>query len=366
VADTAPSARAGANPGDPALPRVVVVGSGAVGSFLGGMLAAAGHEVVLLDRRVLGGDDATRLRIEGPDSTRIVPVRRVMDPADAGDPGLVLLAVKAFHLDGALATAARWPDAPLLTVQNGVGAEAQARAARRSPLLAGSLTTAVEPLRDGVRRMRRGGMGVAVTAGDGADAAEPAASLLAASWSRAGLPSRVYPDAAAMKWSKLLGNLVGNATSAILDVDPGELYADRHGFHIERRQLHEAVAVMRALGLRPVDLPGASVSLLLRGLALPEAIGRPIVSRAIAGARGGKSPSLRLHVRRDAAGVPTEAPWLNGAVAAAGLRAGVPVPVNACLAAVVDEVAADPERALWYRGRPDRLAAAVAAWSARP
>ena len=103
------------------LPRVLVIGSGAVGSFLGGMLAAAGHEVVLLDRRVLGGDDATRLRIEGPDGSQVVPVRRVVDAADAGEPGCIVLAVKIFHLDGALETAARWPGAALLTVQNGVG-----------------------------------------------------------------------------------------------------------------------------------------------------------------------------------------------------------------------------------------------------
>ena len=98
---------------------------------------------------------------------------------------------------------------------------------------------------------------------------------------------------------------------------------------------------MRAMGHRPVGLPGAHVSLLLRGLALPEALGRPIVSRAIAGARGGKSPSLRLHVRGGGSG-PTEARWLNGAVAAAGARLGVPTPVNALLATLTDEVAADP------------------------
>ena len=60
-------------------------------------------------------------------------MRRLADPSLATQPGLVLVAVKAFDLDGALATAARWPDAPLLTVQNGVGAEAAARAARHSP-----------------------------------------------------------------------------------------------------------------------------------------------------------------------------------------------------------------------------------------
>jgi 2-dehydropantoate 2-reductase len=162
-----------------------------------------------------------------------------------------------------------------------------------------------------------------------------------------------------MKWSKLLGNLVGNATAAILDMDPGAIYADRDGYALERAQLREVVAVMRALGLGVVNLPGASVSLLLRGLDLPEAIGRPIVSRVIAGARGGKSPSLRLHVRVARAGTPTEARWLNGAVALAGDGAGVPAPVNARLATLVDEVAADTARAAFFARRPDRLAAEV-------
>ena len=63
---------------------------------------------------------------------------------------------------------------------------------------------------------------------------------------------------------------------SILDVPATDLRPE-HG------PLHDAVAVMTALGLRPVSLPGADVSLLLRGLSLPVTIGRPIVSRAIAG-----------------------------------------------------------------------------------
>ena len=87
------------------LPRVLVIGSGAVGSFLGGMLAAAGHEVVLLDRRVLGrrrrdppahrGAGRVRGRARAP-GRRTRPMRAT--------PGCILLAVKVFHLDGALET----------------------------------------------------------------------------------------------------------------------------------------------------------------------------------------------------------------------------------------------------------------------
>jgi 2-dehydropantoate 2-reductase len=335
-----------------------VIGPGAVGSFLGATLALAGHDVTLLGRRPGERNAADHVVLEDRDGTaRHVPVHRATDAAAVAAPGLVLLAVKTYDLEGALATAARWPDAAVLTVQNGVGAEGAARAARHSPILAGSLTTAVESVAGGVRRLRTGGMGVSAVRGPGEGEATALAQQLAGSWTQAGLPARVYPDADALKWSKLLANLVGNATSAILDLDPGAIYADRHGYAIEQAQLREVVAVMSALGLRVIDLPGASAALLLRGLALPEAIGRPIVSRVIARARGGKSPSLRLHVRVARAGPPTEARWLNGAVAEAGARTGTRAPVNERLSALVDEVAADPERAAFFARRPDRLAA---------
>lgn len=336
--------------------RIVVVGPGAVGSFLGGTLAAAGHDVTLLGRRAPASPEPDRLVLAGPDGERTVPVRRTADAATAPPPDVVIAATKMFDLADALAIAGRWPDAALLTAQNGVGAEDAALAARASAVLAGSLTTAVEPMPGGVRRRRTGGIGVAVARGGPGDVA--LASRLAAGWTAAGLPARTYPDWAAMKWSKLLANLVGNATSALLDLDPAAIYADARTFPIERRQLREAVAVMRALGLRPVRLPGAHVGLLLRGLALPEPIARPLVARAIGGARGGKSPSLRLHLRGGGSG-PTEVRWLNGAVAEHGARHGVPTPVNAALAALVDEAAADPGRAAWWRGRPDRLRDAV-------
>ena len=120
---------------------------------------------------------------------------------------------------------------------------------------------------------------------------------------------------------------------------------------------------MRALGAAPVDLPGAAVRPLLVGARLPAWLGRPMLSRAIGGARGGKSPSLRLHVRGGEGSPPqagpTEARWLNGAVAREGKRLGQAAPVNAALEALVEEVAADTGRAAWFAGRPDRLREAV-------
>ncbi len=157
--------------------------------------------------------------------------------------------------------------------------------------------------------------------------------------------------------------LVGTASSALIDLAPGAVFADQAGYELERRQAAEALAVMHALRLRVVSLPGAPVGWLLAGLRLPAPVARRVLPLAIGGARGGKSPSLRLRLRGGGAG-PTEARWLNGAVAVAGARLGVPTPVNACLATLVDEVAADPSRGASWRGNPPALRDAALAWPA--
>jgi 2-dehydropantoate 2-reductase len=167
-----------------------------------------------------------------------------------------------------------------------------------------------------------------------------------------------------MKWSKLLANLVANASSGLLDMDAGAVWADPAGFDLERRQLREALAVMHAQGLRVVSLPGGRVGVLLDGLRLPAAIARPLTSLAIGRARGGKPPSLRIRLRGGGTG-PTEVRWLNGAVAEAGARVGVATPVNAALAALVDEMADDPAAGDRWRGQPAALRDAAIGWRDR-
>jgi 2-dehydropantoate 2-reductase len=113
---------------------------------------------------------------------------------------------------------------------------------------------------------------------------------------------------------------------------------------------------MRARHLRPVSLPGAPVPLLALATTLPAPLARAALRRVVGSARGGKDPSLRGAVQF---GGPTEAGWLNGAVARAGSELGVATPVNTALASLVGEAATDPERRAWFRHRPDRLLEAL-------
>jgi 2-dehydropantoate 2-reductase len=339
--------------------RIAIVGRGAVGSFLGAILALGGEEVLLVGRGNAAAARHTLDLAERDGGVRRASVRTAGSAAlDAiGAPDLAILAVKQPTLPDAIASIARWPEAPTLTIQNGIGAEALVSAARPdAPLIAGALTAAVSlAATDRVVRLRAGGIGLAAAT----ESARTLVGPVAERFERGGLRAVVVDDAAALKWSKLVANLIGNATSALLDVDPAEVYADPRLFAIERRQLTEALAVVDALGLSLVALPGADVRLLGLALRLPPPVARPILQRVVAGGRGGKSPSLRLHLRGDDAAQPSEVGWLNGAVAAEGARLGIPTPVNAALARLVEEAAADPDRRRFLHARPDRLAPEV-------
>jgi 2-dehydropantoate 2-reductase len=347
-------------PASAARPRTLVVGAGAVGTLLGTLLGSAGHDITLV--RIFEPDSMRPVDLVRPDGSRLtIPVVRVTHTEDAPAPDLILCATKMPNLREALAPTLRWPNVPTLTVENGVGAEEIARDARPgAPIISASLTAPVQLAgEDECRWLGRGGIGLAAATPD----AEPHLAAVAGAFGRAGVRVKLLPDYRSMKWSKLLANLIANATGAILDMDADRIYADPRLFDVERRQMLETLAVMTKLGLRSVALPGAAIPWLAFGFRAPAVLARPFLARIVGGARAGKSPSLRLHVRSaptDApAAEPTEAPWMNGAVASAGAAAGVATPVNARLAALVDEVAADPERRGWFAGNPERLLAEI-------
>ena len=176
---------------------------------------------------------------------------------------------------------------PILCLQNGVENELLiAKTLGENKTIAGTVTSAIGRNGAGdihVERLR--GMGVA--------AGHPLSSDLAAALNQAGLNARLYSHAMDMKWSKMLTNLLANATSAILDMTPGEIFEHPQLFRLEVRQLREALQVMAAQKIQVVDLPGTPVrALALAVRSLPMAIARTLLKNAVASGRGGKMPSF--------------------------------------------------------------------------
>jgi 2-dehydropantoate 2-reductase len=244
-----------------------------------------------------------------------------LGPYDMG-----LVTIKAYDIEDLVKALLPYRAAlpPLVCLQNGVESEAHlAQVVGEANVITATLTSAVSRPEVGVAVVERlRGMGVA----RGHKLLPPLLAILNA----AGLRAREYPDATAMKWSKLLTNLLANASAAILDMSPAEIFAHPELYALEVGQIREALAVMRRLGLNVVNLPGAPLRLLVTFMStLPPDISRPILSPFLSRGRGQKMPSL--HIDLHGGRGKTEVDYLNGAVVRFGQRLGVPTPINRVL-----------------------------------
>src|SRR5437763_8781331 len=104
--------------------RTCVVGAGAIGSLYAAHVARVAESCVLTRRpEHAAALNADGLRVSGRHEFT-VPVTAATDPADLLEPDLVIVATKATGLEpAAAALAGRWPQATVMTVQNGLGAE---------------------------------------------------------------------------------------------------------------------------------------------------------------------------------------------------------------------------------------------------
>jgi 2-dehydropantoate 2-reductase len=157
-----------------------------------------------------------------------------------------------------------------------------------------------------------------------------------------------------MKWSKMLTNLLSNATSAILDLTAREVFAHPGLYRVEMEQLREALRVMDRLGLKAVDLPGTPVRLLaFAARYLPPGLSRPLMRKAVGGGRGGKMPSF--HIDLYGSRKVTEVEFLHGAVARHAEENGLAAPVNRALADTLTALSLGKLDQAHFARRPERL-----------
>jgi len=348
--------------------KILVYGAGAVGGYLGGRLAQHDHQVTLITREVT----AELIRKHGltitekgeTELTRPGVASSVAQAFQGGESyDLIIMAMKAYDLAPALdPLIAFCPQPPvMITVQNGIGVEQPLiEQFGWEKVMAGTVTYPIrkETPHHLVTERDDGGLGLAPT--------EPKQKIKA--WSRllksAGIQTQTYKDYRSMKWSKAFLNIIGNATSAILNRRPGLIYKSEALFDLELEMLHETLDVMKALNLSVVDLPGAAASRLAFGVRhLPRGLLKPILTRLVSGGRGEKMPSF--HIDLTAGKGKSEVLYHNGAIAKAGQKAGVPTPVNTALAGILWKLTLEQIDWRQFDGRPKRLLAAVRRYEAQ-
>src|SRR5215208_1769171 len=319
--------------------NVLVFGAGAIGTYIGGSLALAGHQVVFVEQpkvvdelreRGLRLDLTLDRRRKTKDASRIDPasfriVSTLDDALRYGPCDVALFALKSFDTQAALEGLKPFADKmpPILCLSNGVSNEpAIAAALGKDKAIYGTVTSAIGRRGPGdivLERLR--GVGVA----KGHALSEKLNKALDSAY----LNSQLFEDARSMKWSKMLTNLLANPTSAVLDMTAGEVFANKALYKLEIEMLRECLAVMEAQGIAVVDLPGTPVRALAFATRLPLWLSKPLLGRAAGAGRGSKMPSfhLDLHMGRGK----SEVEYLHGAVVRAGEKFNVPTPVNKVL-----------------------------------
>jgi 2-dehydropantoate 2-reductase len=308
--------------------KFLCFGVGAIGTYIGGSLAASGQSVVFIDRP--GVADLVRqrgLHLRYRDQEKGVNQPEVVGSLDEamsrGPFDAAILAVKSFDTSAVMNDARRFHEQmpAVLCLQNGVENETRiAEALGPEKVVFGTVTTAIGRGELGsitVEKLR--GVGVAVN--------HPLGSGLVNALNAAGLKAKGYPDGPSLKWSKMLTNLLANASSAILDMSPAEIYSHPGLYRIEIKMYLEALAVMAAQSIEVCDLPGTPVRLLTWIIrSLPSAFSRPLLIQSLGRGRGGKMPSFHIDLYSGRGN--SEVDFLNGAVVRFGSRFRVATPIN--------------------------------------
>lgn len=343
--------------------KVLCFGMGAIGSYIGGSLAHAGCDVVFVERpEVIKTAQFTNLRISKPEEE--VLVEQVEVSTNIGTLlserkfDVAILAIKAFDTAGIVnsLTVIKTSLPPILCLQNGVENEQLIEEKLgKGSVIGGSITSAVG--RNGLGYVK-----LEKLRGVGIETGTPLSERLVEVFDLAGLNAKGYPIRADMKWSKMLTNLLVNATSAILNWSPARILHHPVTYKIEVMQLREALDVMKKLGIHVIDLPGTPVRTLVTLLdVLPLGLGRVLIGTALAKGRGAKMPSL--HIDLHAGRTSSEVEFLNGAVVRIGEKVGVPTPINRVLTSILMDLTEGKQDKLMYSNHPEILLKSIEAAS---
>ncbi len=296
--------------------RIAIVGGGAMGGTFGVRLANAGHDVTIVDvdADLVKAITADGVHVDTADGPLHARVSATTDTAGAGIQDMVLVFVKAQHTPSAAAGLAPMVghETAVASLQNGWGnADVIAEFVPVGQLVIGvTYHSATVIGRGHVKHSGQGTTFVGPYDGDDLGHARRVADALES----AGMEVTVTADVRTEIWRKLVLNAATLPTAALTTLRAGELGLPGPMLDLVDALAAEAVAVARAQGL---------------AIELDERVERIHATLERAGA--GKPSMLQdTEARRK-----TEVERINGAVVAAGDSAGVPVPLNRAMLAMI-------------------------------
>jgi 2-dehydropantoate 2-reductase len=291
--------------------KIAVLGAGAMGSVIGGLLAKAGNEVTLIDvvKPAIDAINASGLKIE--DKAGVVETVRLKatdQPASVGIADLLLVFVKCYHTEAAVANARPMigPQTTVLSLQNGWGNGPRiAKIAGEDKLLLGVCYHSATVTAPG--HVLHAGKGMTFIGEVNGKMTERLARV-AKAFIAAGIEVTTTPDVLKEIWSKLALNVCTLPTSALLRFYAPQLVQHEAMLDLMRSLLREVVAVARAQGI---------------------ALDFDERWEAITGLLKRCGPNAKSSMLQDVEkGRHTEIDVINGAIIEAGQRLSIATPYN--------------------------------------
>lgn len=288
--------------------KIAVMGAGAVGCYYGGMLARAGHEVVLIGRaQHVDAICRQGLLLDTQSFREYISVSASTEATAVAGAEVILCCVKSSDTEAAAQAMAPHlsPETLVLSLQNGVDNAARLQALLPQQIAPAVVYVATEMVGAGhVRHHGRGelvlGLGALTKAQLGR-------------FDQAGIPVRISDNVAGALWAKLILNCAYNAISALTQMPYGALWQSAGVEECMRDVVGECLAVARA-----------------EGVAVPDDVWEAVV--LIARTMPGQLSSTAQDLSR---GKPSEIDHLNGYVVRRGEAHTIPVSANRLLYTLV-------------------------------
>lgn len=305
--------------------KIAIMGSGGIGGYMGGRLAAAGEDVVFVARgRHLEAMRSQGLRIVSAlGDVKLPKVDATADPSTIGPVDVVVFGVKLY--DAASAATAIRPllkdGSVVIPFLNGIDAPDTVAAAVGAEAAAGGVIR-ISSVIEAPGVIRHNGTLCDCIVGPLLPAQRAVVAGFQAALSKAGVATRLSDDIRTEMWKKMIFIASFAALTAATRAPCGVFRRDPELAAMFRGAVAEATAVARACG---AVLPDTMVDDVWGNVQkLPDGM-----------------PSSMLYDLEQ--GKPLELPWLSGALVRLGRDRGVPTPVHAFIAAVL---------APWVNGKP--------------
>ncbi|MHA2378310.1 MAG: ketopantoate reductase family protein [Candidatus Thorarchaeota archaeon] len=231
--------------------RIVIMGSGAIGSLYGGMLSHAGEEVLLLVGRRPNVDAINKrgLRIKGVLGDHLLPLKATQNAEEIDEADLVLITTKAYDSVEAAKRIQHLVDngAYVLILQNGIGTEktvAEVLGARRVL----RATTCMGAIMTGPGEVTVTGVGI-TEIGSHYSKNMNMVERVVAILRNAGFDVRSSDNIEGVVWTKTIVNCGINPIGALTGLTNGEIYTDSRLRNLVVKLVEEAVDVARAIGV---------------------------------------------------------------------------------------------------------------------